>query len=160
MSVSDTDDDVVAHDPLRILLVEDSVGDRMSIERAFRRLDPSVAIITAESAEQALSLLEAPEPPDFGLCLLDINLPRMNGLTLLQRLKAASRLNDVPMLMLTTSEAPADVAAAFAAGADGYLVKPFDAKDYDRLVRFLQMAWHGEPFDQTEFKDLIILPPE
>src|SRR5688572_16653629 len=100
-----------------ILLVEDNEGDVLLIRNAFQPFQDRVSLHTAEGGEAALLFLRRQPPystvPIPDLILLDMNLPRMDGRELLQTLKADAVLRRIPTMVLSSSEAPADIMFAY-----------------------------------------------
>ena len=115
---------------MRILLVEDDEALGEGIRVA---LKPEG--YTVDWAHDGASALHALTHEDFGLAVLDLGLPRMDGLEVLQRLRAAA--NAVPVLVLTARDATSDRIAGLDAGADDYLVKPFDVDELKARIRAL-----------------------
>ncbi len=112
-----------------ILLVEDSAPDAMLIRQALREagVDGDVEVVT--DGEQALARLRRGALPD--LMLLDLNLPRKDGRAVLAEMRADQALQEVPVIVLTTSSAPHDVRFCYQHGANSYVRKPLGM---DRLV--------------------------
>jgi CheY-like chemotaxis protein len=77
------------------------------------------------------------------LILLDLRLPLIDGLSVLREIKGDVALRDIPVVVLTTSDAPLDVQQAYEAHANSYLVKPMDHERFDALVRELGLYWAG-----------------
>ncbi|HLX37435.1 MAG TPA: response regulator, partial [Candidatus Binataceae bacterium] len=97
-------------------------------------------IRTASSAEEALAMLETFSPR---LILMDLQLPGIDGLELVRRLKADPVRRDIVMVALTAYAMKADEAQAFAAGCDGYITKPIDPDDFSSVIkRHLSDASH------------------
>ena len=115
---------------MRILLVEDDEALGEGIRVA---LMPEG--YTVDWARDGASALHALTHEDFGLAILDLGLPRMDGLEVLRRLRAAA--NPIPVLVLTARDATADRIAGLDAGADDYLVKPFDVDELKARIRAL-----------------------
>ncbi len=115
---------------MRILLVEDDEALGEGIRVA---LKPEG--YTVDWARDGASALHALTHEDFGLAVLDLGLPRMGGLEVLRRLRAAA--NPIPVLVLTARDATADRIAGLDAGADDYLVKPFDVDELKARIRAL-----------------------
>ncbi|MDI3514140.1 MAG: two-component system, OmpR family, response regulator QseB [Rhodocyclaceae bacterium] len=115
---------------MRILLVEDDEALGEGIRVA---LKPEG--YTVDWARDGASALHALTHEDFGLAILDLGLPRMDGLEVLRRLRAAA--NPIPVLVLTARDATADRIAGLDAGADDYLVKPFDVDELKARIRAL-----------------------
>ena len=123
---------------MRILLVEDDEALGEGIRVA---LKPEG--YTVDWAHDGASALHALTHEDFGLAVLDLGLPRMDGLEVLQRLRAAA--NAVPVLVLTARDATSDRIAGLDAGADDYLTKPFLTQELLlRIQRILQRCYRGE----------------
>ena len=105
-----------------ILLVEDNQADALLIQEALRQVSVHDEIERVPDGEVALARLrEGPRP---GLVLLDLNLPRMDGRTVLAKLKADPDLRTIPVIVLTTSSAPSDIAFAYENHANSYVRKP------------------------------------
>src|SRR5438552_7410277 len=107
-----------------ILLVEDNATDEVLTTRALQKSSVPVSVLVARDGEEALARLLSPEPatlPD--LVLLDLKLPKVSGLDVLQRLRAAPRTRTLPVVVLTSSTKDEDVAAAYRSGCNGYLSK-------------------------------------
>lgn len=124
---------------LNMLMAEDSKGDALSFRRALSRVSPSTLLTVVDSAEAALALFTYGSARTFDLCLFDINLPQLSGLDLLQRVKLWQP--SLPMLIMSSSDAEHDIRRAFAGGADGYVIKPFDFRDYDTIIRCIHEGW-------------------
>jgi two-component system, chemotaxis family, response regulator Rcp1 len=114
----------------RLLLVEDSTADAILIREALRRVDVDHDVEVATDGVEALERLRTGGPrPD--LVLLDLNLPRKDGRAVLAEIKADPDLKAIPVIILTTSGAPSDVAFAYDNHANSYVRKPLGL---DRLV--------------------------
>ncbi len=125
---------------LRVYLVEDDPDHVMIISRAIRESGQQTEIDTASDGEAALAALRASErPPD--LILLDINMPGLSGLEVLAQLKSDARLKLIPVVMLTSSELPADVARAYELGASGYISKPSYLHDLRAVLGNTLLYW-------------------
>lgn len=123
-----------------ILLVEDDTIDQMTVKRALRELRIANPLIVAESGEAALALLATLEELPC-IALLDINMPRMNGLELLTAMKQDERLRRVPCVMLTTSKDDRDKLASFDRSVAGYMIKPVEYPQFVELMRTLDLYW-------------------
>lgn len=123
-----------------ILLVEDDTIDQMTVKRALRELRITNPLLVAESGEEALEMLAAAEELPC-LALLDINMPRMNGIELLGAMKASERLRRIPVVMLTTSNDDRDKLASFDKSVAGYMIKPVEYPQFVELVRTLNLYW-------------------
>lgn len=133
-----------------ILLVEDDEVDRMTVKRAVRKLKIPNKLVTAENGEEALKILRASaELPWF--ILMDINMPRMNGIELLKVMKADERLKIVPIIMLTTSAQDEDRYESFKHSVAGYVIKPVEFENFVNVIDRIHKYWLlVESPDETE----------
>lgn len=131
--------------PIRILLVEDNPGDvdltREALDASGREFDLHVA----EDGARAIEYLDrksdrlASQTPD--LILLDLNLPRLDGRQVLAHIKGTDRLKKVPVVILTSSDAENDVLKSYELGANSYVMKPSNLKDYRSTVQGVEKFW-------------------
>lgn len=130
---------------LRILHVEDSLADLELVADLFEALGADVQIERAVNGSEALEKLQRRARPDHAqrpdLVLLDLNLPLKSGHEVLQQLKADASLRSLPVVVLTTSRADADVSAAYDGGAAGYLVKAPSLDGMRRTVAAIKAYW-------------------
>lgn len=130
---------------MTILLVEDDEIDAEAVQRAFRQRQVPHRIIAAVDGVEALAILQGtPTTPPLEhpyLILLDLNLPRMNGIDFLQQLRQDHRLRDALVFVLTTSNAERDKNHAYGYHIAGYLVKSRISPDYPALVDLLHLYW-------------------
>lgn len=130
---------------VNVLLVEDSEIDREAVQRAFTRHKIVNPIRTAADGVEALDILRGTggHPPLERpyLILLDINLPRMNGIEFLRHLRADEALHDSVVFMLTTSKSDADRMAAYGFNIAGYMIKSDVGAGFIRLVELLGCYW-------------------
>ncbi len=111
------------HSVPHIWIVDDDTDDQFLFEMAFRRLLPSVHIKLLDDGEELLpALSQSAERPR--LVILDLNMPRLNGLEALTQLRAEPTYEDIPVIVLTTSSASHDQQQATQLGANGFLTKP------------------------------------
>ncbi|MFG3044932.1 response regulator [Streptomyces sp. NPDC048202] len=112
-------------DTERVLVLEDSQEDAEAIERAVSRTHPHLRLeFTSRGDGLVDRLLAASEVP--GIVLLDLNMPGMNGFAVLKSLRARPELAEMTVVVFTSSTAPAEVDACYAAGADSYIYKPLN----------------------------------
>jgi CheY-like chemotaxis protein len=123
--------------PLRILMADDDPDDRMLAHDAFAECDAVETVGFAEDGAELLerlqSLAEAQRLPR--LVLLDWNMPRKNGLEALLEMKENPALRNIPVVILTTSRDSVDVAAAYNAGAAGFMTKPVTFEGLTAFIR-------------------------
>ena len=136
---------------MRILLVEDDEALGEGIRVA---LKPEG--YTVDWARDGASALHALTHEDFGLAVLDLGLPRMDGLEVLQRLRAGA--NGIPVLVLTARDSTADRIAGLDAGADDYLVKPFDVDELKARIRALLRRIFSRAQPVLEYREVSLDP--
>ncbi|MFU2487888.1 response regulator transcription factor [Thauera sp. JM12B12] len=136
---------------MRILLVEDDEALGEGIRVA---LKPEH--YTVDWAHDGASALHALTHEDFGLAILDLGLPRMDGLEVLRRLRATA--NPTPVLVLTARDATADRIAGLDAGADDYLVKPFDVDELKARIRALLRRSVNRAQPALHYRDVSLDP--
>jgi two-component system chemotaxis response regulator CheY len=111
--------------PLDVLIVDDSAAIRKILQRVLRQTDINLGEIwEAGDGTEAVEILKT---RNFGLILSDINMPRMDGLQLLARIKEMEHVRNVPVIMITTEGGQGRVMEAVQLGAAGYVRKPFTA---------------------------------
>jgi CheY-like chemotaxis protein len=125
--------------PRDILLVEDDAADAILVEEALRARGAARSVVWVQDGLAALELLRNPRTSRPDLIVVDLNMPRMNGRELLEVLKADERLKSIPVVVLTTSDAPADVSAAYQRHANAYITKPVNLDDFVRAVRSMDV---------------------
>jgi chemotaxis family two-component system response regulator Rcp1 len=131
---------------MKVLVVEDNPNDVTIIKRAMRKSDVKCELYFARDGAEALDALyqegEFVDTPRPDLILLDINLPRINGLEVLAKVKEDERLRRIPVIVLTISDHEEDMVKAYDSGAASYMTKPVDSKDFERLIQTVQDYWH------------------
>jgi CheY-like chemotaxis protein len=128
---------------LPILMVEDNPMDVDLTIRAFRRRKVANPIEVARDGEEALAWIPrweagAPRP---AVILLDLKLPRVDGLEVLRQLKAHPTLRTIPVVVLTTSAEDSDVRAAYQLGVNSYIVKPVDFEKFLEVAGQIEIYW-------------------
>src|SRR5271169_1518407 len=131
--------------PLQVLLVENSHGDLRLTQEAFRGVNPFVRINVVTDGIEAMAFLRHEGAyvhttrPD--LILLDLNLPKMDGRQVLARIKEDEDLKTIPTVILTSSEAEADVVKSYQLQANCYLSKPMHFDAFHSLVKSINDFW-------------------
>jgi chemotaxis family two-component system response regulator Rcp1 len=125
--------------PLKVLLVEDNPGDVDLVLDVLKSASPPVECSIASDGVEALRMLR--EQPRPQLILLDLNLPKKDGRQVLAEIKTDVRLRHIPVIVLSSSEAPSDLAEVYRLHANCFLTKPVDLEDYQRLVGAIQSFW-------------------
>ena len=127
---------------LNILLVEDDELDVMNIRRAFKKGKISNPLFVAGNGEEALAMLRGGDmPKSRRLVLLDLNMPRMNGIEFLRELRADPALSPTPVVVLTTSDAERDKVEAYNFHVAGYLLKPVTFSSFCETMVSLNQYW-------------------
>jgi CheY-like chemotaxis protein len=121
-----------------ILLVEDDRLDSMAVCRALKELGVSNELMCARDGEEALMLLTDQHHETPCLILLDLNMPRMNGLEFLEAIRAENALKRIPIVMVSTSEAQQDLARSLELGAVAYVVKCPDYAEFRESMRVVE----------------------
>lgn len=126
-----------------ILLVEDNPLDVDLTLRAFERCKLAHPIVVARDGEEALAWIPRWEAGEIFpvLILLDLNMPRVDGLTVLKTLKAHAVLRRIPIVVLTTSLEQQDIHSAYEAGANSYIAKPVDFDRFMDVARQIELYW-------------------
>jgi len=131
-----------------ILLVEDNLSDIELTQRAFAKSHIANELVVAEDGQEALDYLfgagahagrNVREQP--ALVLLDLKLPRVDGLDVLRRIRADPRTSRLPVVILTTSNEEEDVAQGYDLGVNSYIRKPVDFAQFSHAVEHLGLYW-------------------
>lgn len=131
--------------PLRILLVEDNPNDLELALHALKASKLSNPVVVARDGAEALELLfgkEGQAPPELPqLILLDLKLPKVDGLEVLGRIKENASTRTIPVVVLTSSNEEPDIDRAYRLGVNSYIVKPVDFEQFCETVKQLGMYW-------------------
>jgi CheY-like chemotaxis protein len=127
---------------LNILLVEDDEVDVMNVKRAFQKNHITNPLHVAGNGEEALELLRNGSiPRERRIVLLDLNMPKMNGIEFLRELRADPQLGGIPVVVLTTSNAEQDKVNAYNLNVAGYLLKPVTFINFCDVMAALNKYW-------------------
>ena len=124
-----------------ILLVEDDAVDAMTVERALNELKVKNRLVHRLDGEDALVYLKDQDSEKPCLILLDLNMPRMNGIEFLKVAKADDVLRSIPVVVLTTSKGEQDKVESFKLSVAGYIVKTVDYKKFVETIRMVDLYW-------------------
>ncbi|BAZ46571.1 response regulator [Chondrocystis sp. NIES-4102] len=133
--------------PINILLVEDDIVDVMNVKRAFRQYKITNPLYVAHNGIEALSMLRsqpgkpAEVPTTRRLILLDLNMPKMNGLEFLQEIRQDPELKRTPVIVLTTSDEDRDRIEAYNFNVAGYILKPVTFGSFAGVMVALTNYW-------------------
>lgn len=134
--------------PVEILLVEDNPQDLEMTLRALRRFNFANHVLVARDGAEALECIfgAAGDEASGGksspkVILLDLKLPKVDGLELLRRLKADERTRTIPVVVLTSSQEQRDVVESYRLGVNSYIVKPVNFEGFSEAIRQLGLYW-------------------
>ena len=130
---------------IQILIVEDSPSDAFIVKEALKQSQELVQVLIVHDGVEATDFLlrrgkyaEAPRPD---VILLDLNMPRKDGREVLAEIKSHDRLKSIPVIVLTSSSAPQDIAKAYSLHANCYLAKPADFAQFKEMIRAIETFW-------------------
>jgi CheY-like chemotaxis protein len=126
-----------------ILLVEDNPSDIDLTLRAFEKSRIRNPVVVAHDGQEALDLLLGPEAtgPTPAIILLDLKLPKVDGLEVLRRVREDGRTSRLPVVILTSSDEQPDLAESYDRGANSYIRKPVDFNQFAEAVKQLGLYW-------------------
>ncbi|MFH1941095.1 MAG: response regulator [bacterium] len=124
-----------------ILLIEDDRVDAMTVKRALKDLNVSNRLDVKSNGEEALNYLRNGENGKPCIILLDLNMPKMNGLEFLRIVKNDHLLKRIPVVVLTTSADEQDRIESYSLSIAGYMIKPVDYIHFVETMRTIQMYW-------------------
>jgi len=137
-------------EPLHILLVEDNEAHAELVIRGMRDQQVANKIHHVSDGEQALDYLfgrgaysDPAQNPRPNFVLLDLRLPRVDGLEVLRTIKTTPDLLRIPVVILTSSDAESDIAKSYDYHANSYVVKPLDFRTFTKLMKDLGFYWLG-----------------
>lgn len=135
-------------EPIRpVLYADDSIDDRFIMQEAWRESGIANPLELVEDGDAAIKFLERADrdlgrsTPPPGLIILDIKMPKLNGLEALERIRALPRWQAVPILMLSASLHPGDIGRAYQLGANSFLLKPSSLDELVELVGAFKIFW-------------------
>ena len=136
------------HEPFVVLMAEDDEHDILATRRAWKKHHISNQLHIVNDGEACLDFLHrrgkysepgiAPRP---GILLLDIRMPKMDGLAVLKHIREDKQLRRLPVIILTTSRAEEDRLRSYDLGANAYIVKPVGSKNFSDTVRTINLFW-------------------
>jgi CheY-like chemotaxis protein len=124
-----------------ILLVEDDVVDAMTVKRALKELRVTNPLIVKGNGEEALEHLRNSQTGHPCIIILDLNMPRMNGIEFLRVVKQDETLRCIPVVVLTTSKGEQDRFESFNLSVAGYMLKPVEYPQFVEVVRGISLYW-------------------
>jgi len=124
-----------------ILLAEDNGVDVMIVERAFKDLNIKNQLVCTGDGEEALEYLKNDSNKKPCIILLDLNMPKMNGIEFLKIVKADKDLKKIPVIVLTTSSQQQDIVESFKLSVAGYIVKSVDYAKFIQAISTINLYW-------------------
>lgn len=130
---------------IQILLVEDNEGDILLTLEAFKEIKAKNNIAVVKDGEEAIEFLKKEGQYTDSimpqLILLDINMPKINGIEVLDFIKKDERLKKIPVVMLTTSSSESDIAACYEKSANCFITKPLDFGKFLNVIESIETFW-------------------
>ena len=138
-----------------ILLIEDDQVDAMTVKRAMEDSGSTSSIVHVHNGEAALAYLRSDVNERPYLILLDLNMPKMNGIEFLRLIKADPALSSIPVIVLTTSASQDDIGDSYRASVAGYVIKSVDYRQFVVKIQAIERYWQINrlPGDQWEAYD-------
>ncbi len=124
-----------------ILLVEDDNVDVMTVQRALKDLNIKNHLVSTANGEEALEYLKNNDNNKPSIILLDLNMPKMDGIEFLKIVKADKALKKIPIVVLTTSSQEQDINESFKLSVTGYIVKPVDYAEFVEAISTINQYW-------------------
>lgn len=129
----------------RILIIDDDHEDQLLIQRAFSESPTACELLMLDNGEGALDLLrrasESNDTPHPDLIILDLNMPRMSGMDVLEVLRADRRLRRIPVIVFTTSGAEEEINSCYDLGASSFIQKPSSFRGMKDLIACVTQYW-------------------
>lgn len=124
-----------------VLLIENDRVDAMMIKRALLELRVTNRLNLAVNGEEALEFLRNPENEKPCIIILDLNMPRMNGIEFLKITKQDKTIKAIPVVVLTSSKEEQDKIDSFNLGVAGYMIKPIDYHQFVEIIQTIDLYW-------------------
>ena len=135
-------------EPFSVLMAEDDEHDIVATKRAWKKHSISNPLYIVNDGEECLDFLyhrgkykDRDTLPQVGILLLDINMPKMDGLSVLKHIKKDENLKSLPVVILTTSQNEQDRIKSYNLGANAYIVKPVGFENFSEAIRTIQLFW-------------------
>ncbi|MCB0633874.1 MAG: response regulator [Saprospiraceae bacterium] len=126
---------------MKIILVEDSISDVKLTQYALDQLTPAPELLHFYAGEDLFLFLDQSSQNNFSLILLDLNLPKMSGLEILQGLRRRHDMSRLPVVIFSSSKKETDVLSCYENGANAYVQKPLTLDDFDRAMEAIVNFW-------------------
>ncbi len=134
-----------SHNAIEIVIVEDNPSDAELLMHVFRKHNVTNSIVLLKDGVEALDFLFPPGPapavPAARIIILDLKLPKVNGIEVLRRIKSDERTRKTPVIILTSSREDRDLKDAYNWGVNSYVTKPIKFDEFAKVVSELEMYW-------------------
>ncbi|MCF0052872.1 response regulator [Dyadobacter sp. LJ53] len=120
-------------EPKTIYLADDDQDDRYFLRQAMKAANASTEIIEVENGLELITVMKKQPAPQASLILMDMNMPKMNGLETIAAIRADTALSTVPVVMISTSSNSSLIEMAYEAGADSFITKPSTFEEFNQL---------------------------
>ena len=124
-----------------LLLIEDDKVDAMTVKRAMEEIGVIESFVHLSNGEEALDYLQSEVNEKPCLILLDLNMPRMNGIEFLEKARVDPAIRNIPVVVLTTSREDREIVKTFKESVAGYMVKPVDYDQFVEQMRVISECW-------------------
>lgn len=125
----------------RIILVEDNIADAELVRIAVSELNLPVVVEHATGNEDLLTYFDNGDFKDVVLILLDLNMPRVNGIEILRKIKSSENRSSIPIVIFTTSSSKMDILNCYNNGANAYVCKPIDYDTFNQNIKAIVEFW-------------------
>lgn len=129
--------------PITVFIIDDDADDRFFMEQALKANSAPVRLYCAEGGEEALDMLVLLHPaPD--VILLDLNMPGIGGFAALRNIKQSTHHQNIPVIVLTTSDSPEDMKQAYHLGASGFITKPTTQQGLSEIAKRIRRDYFAQ----------------
>lgn len=129
---------------MKAILIEDDLAAIELVKYAFKTLKSSTELIFCGNSETLFQVLSSKTAQDISYILLDLNMPKANGLDILKSLSANPKWNLLPVIVLSTSADAGDIKNCYRLGANAYAVKPLLLDDFEKMIQKIDSFWGKE----------------
>ena len=126
---------------INVLLVEDNAGDIILMQDAFNQIKTPTHLSVAHDGEQALETLNSKKSMQPDLILLDLNLPKMDGIEVLKKIKSQENLEFIPVIIMSSSNSKSDINKAYNNHANCYITKPPHQEELLEVIKSIELFW-------------------
>lgn len=127
-----------------IIIIEDDYQHFKLIKYAFNKKNDIFKIINLKDGKEAIEYLQSNDISSVKFILLDINIPKISGLDLLLKIKSNKSYINVPIIIFTTSQSESDIKEAYKNGANSYIIKPIDFKEFIHIIDAIYRYWYTQ----------------